>query len=84
MPDNNLELSIQNVRRWALGEIERLVYSGTRPISTCATVESATREAAIARGNAIAHSGEIAEIEALVALCERALERASIPANATL
>ena len=71
------------VKRWAQEEIERLIYSGTRPVSICATVESATREAAIARGNAIAHSGEIAEIETLVALCERALERVSTPAAVT-
>ncbi len=83
MVPDTLETSIQAVKRWALEEIERLVYEGTRPISTCATVESATREAAIARGNVIAHSGEIAEIETLVTLCERALERVATPAAST-
>ncbi len=83
MTPDNLEASIQAVKRWAQEEIERLVYGGTRPISICATVESSIREAAIARGNTIAHSGEIAEIETLVTLCERALERASVPGSTT-
>jgi hypothetical protein len=78
MTPENLEASIRTVKQWAQEEIERLVYAGTRPVSICSTVESATREAAIARGNAIAHSGEIAEIEALSNLCDRALERVSI------
>ena len=62
----NLDASIQAVKRWAAEEIDRLVYSGTRPVSTCSTVEAAIREAAIARGNTIAHSAEIAEIESVL------------------
>lgn len=62
----NLEASIQAVKHWAQEEIDRLVYAGTRPVSTCPTVEAATREAAIARGNTIAHSAEIAEIESVL------------------
>lgn len=67
--------SIQALKEWTREEVERLVYSGTRPLSICGTVEAATREAAIARGNAVAHSCEIAEIEALSNLCDRVLER---------
>lgn len=65
MTRENLEVSIQAVKRWAKEEIDRLVYAGTRPVSVCSTVEAANREAAIAWGNTIAHSEEIAEIEAL-------------------
>lgn len=79
MAAKNLESSIRMVRQWAREEIERLVYTGTRAVSICPTVESEMREAAIARGNAIAHSAEIAEIEALSNLCDRALERVSGP-----
>jgi hypothetical protein len=67
--------SIQALKRWTREEIERLLYEGTRPVSICGTVDAATREAAIARGNAIAHSAEIADIEALANLCDRVLER---------
>lgn len=66
MTPENFEASIQAAQRWAQEEIERLMYAGTRPISDCATVEAATREAAIARGNAIVHSAEIAEIESVL------------------
>jgi hypothetical protein len=59
----NLDSLIQAVERWAGEEVERLIYTGTRPISNCATVEAATREAAIAQGNRMMHSAEIAEIE---------------------
>ncbi len=62
----NLQASIQAAKRWAQEEIDRLVYAGTRPVSTCPTVDSAIREAAIARGNTIAHSAEIAEIESVL------------------
>ena len=62
----NLEASIQAANRWAKEEIDRLVYAGTRPVSTCPTVEAAIREAAIARGNTMAHSAEIAEIESVL------------------
>ena len=75
MTDEDFESSIQALKKWTREEVERLIYAGTRPISTCGTVEAATREAAIARGNAIAHSSEIAEIEALSNLCDRVLER---------
>ena len=75
MTNENLMSSINTLKAWTREEIERLLYDGTRPVSVCATVEAATREAAIARGNAIAHSAEIAEIEALSSLCDRVLER---------
>jgi hypothetical protein len=65
MREDDLESSIQTINRWATEEIDRLVYDGTRPISICATVEAATREAAIARGNTIANSARIAEIESV-------------------
>ncbi len=71
---------MHEVERWAGEERERLVYGGTRPVSICSTVEAATREAAIAQGNAIAHSDEIAEIESVSAhayQCLSALQRFS-------
>lgn len=69
------ENAIQALKEWTREEADRLVYGGTRPVSVCSTVDAATREAAIARGNAIAHSKEIAEIEALSNLCDRVLQR---------
>lgn len=75
MTHEDFERSIRALKKWTHQEIERLIYAGTRPVSTCGTVEAATREAAIARGNAIAHSAEIEEIEALSDLCDRVLER---------
>jgi hypothetical protein len=80
MTPEELEVIMNEVERWAQGERERLVYGGTRPVSICSTVEAATREAAIARGNAIAHSEEISEIEAVSAhasQCLSALKRFS-------
>ena len=65
MMDDKLAALVQAVRHWAEDEIDRLVYSGTRPLSVCPSVEAATREAAIARGNAVAHSAEINEIESI-------------------
>jgi hypothetical protein len=76
---------MHDVARWAEEERERLVYGGTRPVSNCSTVEEATREAAIAQGNAIAHSDEIAEIESVCAhanQCSSALQRFSRGASA--
>lgn len=67
MTEEKLETLVRAVRHWAAEEIDRLVYSGTRPVSICPTVEAATREAAIARGNAMAHCAEIAEIESVSA-----------------
>jgi hypothetical protein len=75
MTYEDFESSIQALKKWTREEIDRLVYAGTRPVSVCGSVEAATREAAIAHGNAIAHSAEIAEIEALSSLCDRVLER---------
>jgi hypothetical protein len=75
MTQEDFQSSIRALKTWTHEEIERLLYTGTRPVSICGTVEAATREAAIARGNAIAHSAEIAEIEALAELCDRLLER---------
>jgi hypothetical protein len=65
MTEEKFETLVQAVRHWAEEEIDRLVYSGSRPVSICPTVEAATREAAIARGNAMAHSAEITEIESV-------------------
>lgn len=73
MTPENLEASIQSVKRWAREEIDRLVYAGTRPLSSCATVEAATREAAIARGNTIVHSAEISQIESASAYVSECL-----------
>jgi hypothetical protein len=75
MTDEEFENAILALKQWTREEAERLVYGGTRPVSICSTVDAATREAAIAHGNAIAHSAEIAEIEALSNLCDRVLER---------
>jgi hypothetical protein len=65
MTREKLEDSIRATKRWAQEEVDRLVYAGTRPVSICPTVEAASREAAIASANAIVHSAEIAEIEAV-------------------
>ncbi len=65
MTEEKLETLVQAVRHWADREVDRLVYRGTRPLSICPTVEAATREAAIARGNAMAHSAEITEIQSV-------------------
>lgn len=67
MTPEEVQALMHDVERWAQGERERLVYGGTRPVSICSTVEAATREAAIARGNAIAHGAEISEIESVSA-----------------
>jgi hypothetical protein len=75
MTHEDFQNSVRALKTWTHEEIERLLYAGTRPVSICGTVEAATREAAIARGNAIAHSAEIEEIEALSRLCDRVLER---------
>lgn len=78
MTSEELETLMHDVERWAQGEYERLVYGGTRPVSICSTVEAAAREAAIARGNAIAHSAEISEIESVsehAGQCISALKR---------
>ncbi|MFY9739165.1 MAG: hypothetical protein WAK11_08945 [Candidatus Cybelea sp.] len=65
MTREDLEASIQAIKRWAQEEIDRLVYAGTKPVSICSTVEAAAREAAIAHANAIVHAAEISEIEAV-------------------
>ncbi|HLY01472.1 MAG TPA: hypothetical protein VKR56_03140 [Candidatus Cybelea sp.] len=78
MTPEELEALMRDVERWAEGERERLVYGGTRPVSICSTVEAATREAAIAQGNTIAHGAEISEIESVSAhasQCLNALRR---------
>ena len=66
MTPEHLQASIAAAARWATEEIERIVYNGTRPVSICSTVDAATREAAIARANAIAHTAEIAEVESVL------------------
>ena len=66
--------------RWAGEERDRFGNGGTRPVSICSAVEVATRETAIARGNAIAHSAEIAENESVSAeahVCSDTLQRFS-------
>jgi hypothetical protein len=75
MTREEFENAVRALKEWTREEAERLVYGGTRPVSACSTVDAATREAAIARGNVIAHSAEIAEIEALSSLCDRVLQR---------
>jgi hypothetical protein len=67
MTEEKLETLVQAIGHWAEEEIDRLVYSGSRPVSICPTVEAATREAAIAQGNAMAHSAEINEIKSVSA-----------------
>lgn len=67
MTEEKLETLVRAVSHWAEEEVDRLVYCGIRPVSICSTVEVATREAAIARGNAMAHSAEITEIESVSA-----------------
>jgi hypothetical protein len=74
MMSKDREASSQAVKRWAREEIDRLVYAGTRPISICPTVEAATREAAIAQGNAMAHLAEIEEIESVSTYVSECLE----------
>lgn len=66
MIPEDFEASLQAAQHWAEEEIDRIVYAGTRPVSTCCTVEAATREAAIARANAIIHAAEISEIESVL------------------
>lgn len=73
MTPEHLEASIAAAQRWATQEIERLVYSGTRPVSICSTVDAATREAAIARANTIAHTAEIAEVESVLSYISECL-----------
>lgn len=75
MTHEDFESSIRALKEWTREEIERLIYTGTRPLSNCGTGEATMREAAIARGNVIAHSAEIEEIEALSNLCDRVLSR---------
>ena len=62
---SDLEASIRRVQQWAKEEVEKIVYAGTRPVSICSTVEAATREAAIARGNSLANGAQIAKIESI-------------------
>jgi hypothetical protein len=73
MTPEELVTLMHEVERWAGEQRERLVYGGTRPVSICSTVEAATREAAIARGNTIAHSAELAEIESVSAHASQCL-----------
>jgi hypothetical protein len=75
MTHEDFQSSIRALKEWTHEEIDRIIYAGTRPVSICGTVEAATREAAIAHANAVVHSAEIAEIEALSNLCDRVLER---------
>jgi hypothetical protein len=84
MTIGDVETSIQRVQRWAREEVDKIVYGGTRPVSVCSTVDAATREAAIARANSLAHAAEIAEIESIanhVSECLKAnLDRSAWPA----
>lgn len=73
MTPEDLEASIQSVKRWAREAIDRIIYAGTRPVSSCSTVEAAMREAAIARGNTIMYSAEITEIESVSAYVSECL-----------
>jgi hypothetical protein len=76
MTPENLDTLLQVIKRWSNEEIGRLIYTGTRPVSSCATVESATREAAIALGNLRAHSADIAEIESVSTYVTECLQTA--------
>ena len=73
MMEENLEFTVGVIRRWARDEIDKLVYDGTRPVSSCATVDAAGREAAIALGNRITHAARIAQIESLADYLSRCL-----------
>jgi hypothetical protein len=88
MMAGDLEASIQRVENWAREEVDKITYAGTRPVSACSTVEAATREAAIARGNSLAQAAQIAEIASIanyVSECLRAdvgcSERPSAPSR---
>jgi hypothetical protein len=74
MMQQNFDTLIHAIERWAGEEVERLVYTGTRPVSSCATVEAATREAAIAQGNRMMHSAEIAEIESVTTFVSQCVQ----------
>ena len=67
MTEEQFETLVGAVRRWAEEEIDRVIYSGSRPVSICPTVDAAAHEAAIALGNATTHSAEIHEIESISA-----------------
>ena len=73
MMDHNVESTLNAIRTWARDEIDKLVYDGTRPVSACATVDAAAREAAIAWGNRISHAAQIAQIESLADYLSRRL-----------
>jgi hypothetical protein len=73
MMEENLEFTVSAIRRWARDEIDKLLYDGTRPVSVCATVDAAAREAAIALGNRITHAARIAQIESLADYLSRCL-----------
>jgi len=76
MMEESLEFTVSAIRRWARDEIYKLVYDGTRPVSACATVDVAAREAAIALGNRITHAAQIAQIESLADYLSRGLNGA--------
>jgi hypothetical protein len=73
MVEESVEFTVNAIRRWAREEIDKIVYDGTRPVSACATVDAAAREAAIAWGNRIAHAAQIAQIESLADYLSRCL-----------
>jgi len=77
MTEEKLEFTVSAIRRWARDEIEKLVYDGTRPVSACATVDAAAREAAIALGNRITHDAQLAPIESLADYLSRCLSGAA-------
>jgi hypothetical protein len=77
MTEEKLEFTVSAIRRWARDEIDKLVYDGTRPVSACATVDAAAREAAIALGNRITHAAQIAQIESLADYLSRCLSGAA-------
>ena len=79
MMEEKLEFTVSAIRRWARYEIDKLVYDGTRPVSACATVDAAAREAAIALGNRITHAVQIAQIESLADYLSRCLSGAASP-----
>jgi hypothetical protein len=77
MTQENLDFTVNAIQRWARDEIDKLVYDGTRPVSACATVDAAAREAAIALGNRMTHAAQIEQIESLADYLSRCLNGAA-------
>jgi hypothetical protein len=81
MTTRDVAVLIPRIEHWAREEIDRIVYAGTRPVSACSTVEAAAREAAIARGNSLAHAAEIAEIESIANYASKCMKALAVLQN---